>query len=560
MRTYIEEYEYWMNSSVVDEKTKSELLAISGNDDEIQGRFNKMMTFGTGGLRSTMKAGISTMNVYTVRHATQALANVAIRENGKSAVIAFDSRNNSSLFAREAARVLAANNIKAYIFDSLRPTPELSFAVIETGSIAGINITASHNAKEYNGYKAYWGDGGQVTKEHANRISTEIEKIDIFNDVKVADYDEALSNNLIEIIGEEMDEKYLSQVLKQSITDEYIKSSSDDFKLVYTPFHGAGYRLVPEVLKRIGIKNLIPVNEQMIIDGDFPTVASPNPENADGFALAIDYAKKYDADLIIGTDPDSDRCGVVVKNKDEYVVLSGNQTACLMLDYIITVRKQNCIMPKNPAACKSIVSTSMADKICSENGVTMINVLTGFKYIGDKIREFETEKNYNFIFGFEESLGFLSGTYTRDKDAVFAAMFMCEVACYYKAKGMTLYEGLQSLYDRYGHFVELNDSFWFQGYDAQNKMNAVMDGLRKNPPLNISRNVLEVIDYLSGVPGFEKSDVLTYKLEGGSSITIRPSGTEPRVKAYVMAQDSTKDEAYKCAKDILDATKSILNQ
>ena len=408
MRTYREEYEYWLASDVVDEKTKEELRALEGKEEEIEGRFKAMLTFGTAGLRGIMGAGIGCMNVYTVRYATQGLANLVIANGGQiggdskegnGVAIAHDSRLNSRLFAEEAASVLAANGIKVYIFDDMRPTPELSFAVRETKSIAGINITASHNPKEYNGYKAYWADGAQLGPEHADVVSAEIAKVDIFKDVKTTDYKKAVEDGIIEILGDEMDEVYISRVMETSVTRKYIDQVAKEMKIVFTPFHGAGYKLVPEILRRQGYGAIIPVEEQMIPDGNFPTVKSPNPENTEGFALAIEYAKKNGAELVIGVDPDSDRCGAVVKAGDDYKILTGNQEACLMMDYIFTVRKELGTMPKNPFVCKSIVSTVMANKIADYNNVKMYEVLTGFKFIGEKIKEHEENGDENFVFG-----------------------------------------------------------------------------------------------------------------------------------------------------------------
>ena len=552
MRTYREEYEYWLASDVVDEQTKEELRGLEGNEAEIEGRFKAMLTFGTAGLRGTMKAGIGNMNVYTVRYATQGLSNLIIEkggqiggcsEEGNGVAIAFDSRNNSDLFAREAASVLAANGIKSYLFDALRPTPELSFAVRETGSLAGINITASHNPKEYNGYKAYWADGAQLGPEHADVVSSEIAKIDIFKDVKTMDFDKAVEEGLVEMLGEEMDEIYLNTVMSTSITRKYIDQVASEMKIVFTPFHGAGYKLVPEILRRQGYGAIIPVEEQMIPDGNFPTVKSPNPENTEGFALAIEYAKKYGAELIIGVDPDSDRCGVVVKSGDEYKVLSGNQIACLMLDYIITARRETGTMPDNAFACKSIVSTVMANRICEMNNVKMFEVLTGFKFIGEKIKQYHETGEYSFIFGFEESIGFLGGTYARDKDAVFAAMMMAEVGCYYKAKGMSVYDGLQELYKKYGYFIEKTDSTVFGGYDAKERMEGVMAVLRDEQPDDLGLAVVDLKDYLKGVPGFSKSNVLFYYLDDGCAVAVRPSGTEPKIKTYVMAHGDSSEKA-----------------
>lgn len=575
MRNYKEEYEYWLNSAAVDEATKAELKGIAGNEDEIESRFSGMMTFGTSGLRGTMKAGTKNMNVYTVRYATQGIANLIIanggdvngnHKEGNGVAIAHDSRINSRLFAEESARVLAANGIKSYLFDDLRPTPELSFAVRETGSICGINITASHNPKEYNGYKVYWADGAQLSPEHAEVVSAEFDKIDIFNDVKSMDLEEAKKAGLVEIIGEEIDEQYIACVLEQSVGGKYIEKAAKDMSIVYTPFHGAGYKMVPEILRRLGINNIIPVEEQMIPDGNFPTVKSPNPENSEGFALALEYAKKNNAEFIVGTDPDSDRCGAVVKldeerfGKDQYMVLSGNQMACLMMDYLFTVKKEQGTLPTNAAACKSIVSTVMADQICKANGVEMFDVLTGFKFIGEKIKEWE-DGSHSFVFGFEESIGFLAGTYARDKDAVVAAMLMAEVGCYYKAQGMTVYDGLQALYKKYGFYKEDTQSIVFEGFDAQDKMAGVMVKLRANPPAEIGEGmkIMKTVDYLEDIPGFTKSNVLFYELADGCAVAVRPSGTEPKVKTYVMAQGSSEAEAQARCELIRAATNEMLS-
>ncbi len=567
MRSYMEEYRYWLESDAVDAKTKEELRSIADNEAEIEGRFKAMLSFGTAGLRGTMKAGIGNMNVYTVRYATQGLANLIIEkggqiggcsEEGHGVAIAHDSRNNSRLFAEEAARVLAANGIKVFLFDDMRPTPELSFAVRETGSIAGINITASHNPKEYNGYKAYWADGAQLGPEHADVVSAEISKIDIFEDVKLTDYLKAREDGLIEMLGSEMDEVYIRKVMETSITRKYIEQVGPEMKIVFTPFHGAGYKLVPEILRRQGYGAIIPVQEQMIPDGNFPTVKSPNPENTEGFALAIDYAKRNGAELVIGVDPDSDRCGAVVKDGDDYKVLTGNQIACLMLDYIITMRKELGTMPYKPFVCKSIVSTVMANRICEMNDVRMYEVLTGFKFIGEKIKQFDEGGDENFIFGFEESIGFLGGTYARDKDAVFAAMMMAEVGCYYKAKGMSVYEGLQELYKKYGYYIENTESAVFEGYDAQDKMKAVMTSIREDQPESIGLAVEGLTDYLTDVPGFTKSNVLFYNLEDGCAVAVRPSGTEPKVKTYVMAKGDTAEQAEERRLKIREAVNRLL--
>ncbi|MBR0380499.1 MAG: phospho-sugar mutase [Mogibacterium sp.] len=569
MRNYREEYEYWLASDAVDAKTKEELRALEGNEEEIEGRFKAMLSFGTAGLRGIMGAGIGMMNVYTVRYATQGLANLIISKGGQiggdskegnGVAIAHDSRLNSRAFAEEAASVLAANGIRAYIFDDMRPTPELSFAVRETGSIAGINITASHNPKEYNGYKAYWADGAQLGPEHADVVSAEIAKIDIFKDVKTMDYDEAVKKGLVKILGDEMDQVYIGKVMETSITHKYIDQVAKDMKIVFTPFHGAGYKLVPEILRRQGYGAIIPVEEQMVPDGNFPTVKSPNPENTEGFALAIEYAKKNGAELVIGVDPDSDRCGAVVKSGDEYIILSGNQIACLMLDYIITMRKELGTMPSKPFVCKSIVSTVMANRICEVNDVKMYEVLTGFKFIGEKIKEHDENGDEHFIFGFEESIGFLGGTYARDKDAVFAAMMMAEVGCWYKAKGMSVYDGLLSLYDKYGYFIENTESTVFGGFDSAERREAVMSRLRKEPPASIGLKVESITDYTKDVPGFTKSNVLFYDLSGGCAVAIRPSGTEPKIKTYVMARGDTAEEAEERRMAVRSAVDTMLGE
>lgn len=543
------EYRRWLESDIVDEATKEELRAIEGDAKEIEGRFSKMLDFGTAGLRGIMCAGLFGMNVYTVRYATQGLADLIKRSpvEGKSGVtIAYDSRNNSDLFAREAAGVLAANGIHVYFFESLRPTPELSFALRETDSIAGINITASHNPKEYNGYKVYWEDGAQLPPQHAAEVAESMRKSDIFDDVRSMDFAKAQEAGFITVLGAETDEKYLACVLAQSASSTAVKEAAD-FKLIYTPLHGTGYKLVPEVLKRLGAENIITVPEQMVIDGDFPTVASPNPDNIGTFKLAIELAKEHDANLIIGTDPDGDRCGAVVRNGNEFIILTGNQLGVLLLDYLIQAKKEAGTLVANSAAVKSVVSTPMANAICEQNGVAMIEVLTGFKFIGEKIKEWESTNEHTFLFGFEESNGYLSGTYARDKDAIVASMLLCEMACYYTRKGLTLYQVLQEMYQKYGFFKEEVVSILFEGFDASDKMAAVMKQLREEPPAEIGFAIERIRDYDSGVitetatgstspTGLPGSNMLFYELAGGSKAIVRPSGTEPKVKLYLMAQ------------------------
>ncbi len=552
---YMENYRSWLDCDQVDKETKAELESLDCDEAAIEDRFAEMLSFGTAGLRGVMRAGLNGMNVYTVRYATQGLANVILScgENiGGGVTIAHDCRNNSRKFACEAASVLMANGIHVNLFEDLRPTPELSFAIRETHSVAGINITASHNTKEFNGYKAYWSDGAQLPPEHANQVAQEIEKLDIFRDVKCIDLEEAASGGLLTIIGEEIDERYMTCVLEQSVGKEYVVTAPDDFEVVFTPFHGTGYRLVPEVLHRLGMKHVIPVPEQMEIDGNFPTVYSPNPENVEGFELAIQLAKERNCDLIIGTDPDADRCGVVIKSGDEYKALTGNQIGVLLLDYLITMRRAKGTLPSNAAAVKSLVSTPMANAICRANGIQDFDVFTGFKFIGEKIKEFEEMGEYSFLFGFEESIGFLAGTYARDKDAVVAAMLVAEMACYYRSQDMNLMDALQKLYHKYGFYREKTTSIVYEGFDAQQKMQALMRSLRENAPTRIGFPVLRVRDYLSQEirnlqdgttkpTGMESSNVLFYEMENDCNLAIRPSGTEPKVKIYIMAQGDSEE-------------------
>ncbi len=554
---YMENCRKWLESETVDEQTRQEIQALTDCPEELRNRFDSMLTFGTAGLRGVMRAGLNGMNIYTVRYATQGLANVILScgENiGGGVTIAHDCRNNSRLFACEAASVLMANNIHVYLFEDMRPTPELSFAIRETHSIAGINITASHNTKEFNGYKAYWSDGAQLPPEHADRVSEEMAKLDIFEDVRLADLEEAASGGLLTIIGEEMDEKYMSHVLAQSLGKEYVQKVPDDFEIVFTPFHGTGYRLVPEVLKRLGMKHIVPVPEQMVPDGNFPTVQSPNPENIEGFRLATKLAEERQCDLIIGTDPDADRCGVVVRNGDTYEALTGNQIGVLLLDYLITMRKAKGMLPANAAAVKSIVTTPMANAIGAANGVAVIDVYTGFKFIGEKIKEYETTGEHTFIFGFEESIGFLAGTYARDKDAVVAAMLVAEMACYYRCHEMNLVQALQALYEKYGFYKEQTISVTYDGFDSGERMAARMESLRESYPKEMGLPVRRVRDYKvsaiydsttgeSEPTGMEPADVLFFELADSCNLAIRPSGTEPKIKVYVMAQGESAEAA-----------------
>ncbi|MCC8078861.1 MAG: phospho-sugar mutase [Oscillospiraceae bacterium] len=532
-----------------------ELHEIRNDDNEIKSRFFAPLEFGTAGLRGTMKLGLHHMNVHIIRHATQAFANV-ISAGGdeakqKGIVICYDCRINSDVFAREAACIMAGNGIRVRLFDALRPTPELSFAVRHYGATAGLNITASHNPREYNGYKVYWSDGSQLPPEHAAQIAEQMSKIDIFTGFTRADYDEAVASGAIELIGSETDEAFLQHVLAQSIDRDIVSRVADDFKIVYTPFHGAGHLLVPEALGRLGIKHLYPVPEQMVIDGAFPTVESPNPENPEGFYLAVELARKVGSDLIIGTDPDSDRIGTMVRCGDEYVPLSGNQLGVLLLDYIITAKKAAGALPEKAAAVKSIVTTSMADAVCEANGVHIESTFTGFKFMAERIAQWEAEGSWQYIFAFEESYGYMCGDYVRDKDAVTASMMVAEMAAAYHEKGMTLLDAMNSLYEKYGYYAERTLNLVMPGLDGLEKMAELMASLRSEPPAEIAgETVAAQRDYLSGemsVAGLgvvgrtsiSGSNVLYFELKDGSAFIVRPSGTEPKIKIYILVHGTS---------------------
>ena len=550
MRNYKEEYQRWLDSPALSEEEWNELNAIAGDDKEIENRFFAPLEFGTAGLRGTMKLGLHHMNIHVIRHATQAFANVIVAEGEeamrKGIAIARDCRLNGSEFAREAACVMAANGIHVRIFEDLRPTPELSFAVLHYGTAAGLNITASHNPKEYNGYKVYWSDGAQLPPQKAEAIAQQMEAIDIFTGFKTCDFDEAVKAGKIEILGQETDEAFLEQVLAQAIDKEAVAAVADEFKIVYTPFHGCGYKLVPEALKRLGIKHLYPVPEQMVIDGGFPTVESPNPENPEGFYLAIDLAKKVGSDLIIGTDPDSDRIGTMVRSGDEYVTISGNQMGVLLLDYVISAKKATGTLPENAGALSSIVSTGMARVVAEQNGVHFEDTFTGFKFMAERVAAWEAAGSYKYIFAFEESYGYMMGDYVRDKDAVTASMMVAEMAAHYHRKGMTLLDALNALYEKYGWYKEKTLNLVMPGLDGLQKMKELMSSLRQNPPAEIAgEEVIRLRDYQDGsifVAGLGKvdktpfagSNVLYFELADGSSFIIRPSGTEPKIKVYLL--------------------------
>ena len=558
-RSYKEEYQYWLDSPALGEEEWKELSAIAGDDKEIESRFYAPLEFGTAGLRGNMATGLNRMNIHVIRWATQAFAAV-IKAEGEEAcrkgvVVCYDCRLNSEKFAREAAGVMAANGIRVRIFDALRPTPELSFAVLHYGATAGINITASHNPKEYNGYKVYWSDGAQLPPQHAAAVAAEMGKLDIFHDVKRLSFDEAMASGLVEVIGAETDEAFLANVMSMSINKSVVEKVADEFKIVYTPFHGAGYKLVPEALRRLGVKHLFPEPKQMVIDGNFPTVVSPNPENPEGFYLAVDLAKQVGSDLIIGTDPDSDRVGTMVRGKDgEYRTITGNQMGVLLLDYIITARRESGTMPANPAFIKTIVTTNMGREIAEKNGVHVDETFTGFKFMAEKLAEYKRDGSYNYILAYEESYGYMMGDYVRDKDAVTASMMIAEMAAYYFSKGMTLADALEGLYEKYGWFMEKTLNLVMPGLDGLEKMKALMASLRAKPPREIGgSSVLGMRDYQNGTVSVAElgvvgkthisgSNVLYFELEDGTAFIVRPSGTEPKIKVYILTQGADKAE------------------
>lgn len=573
---YSENYKRWLESPIVDENTKAELRSIENDNSEIQERFYRDLEFGTGGLRGIIGAGSNRMNIYTVRRATQGLCE-DIKNCGQAAIdagvaIAYDCRHKSYEFALESAKVLAANGIKAYLFDELRPTPELSFAVRHLKCSRGIVITASHNPKEYNGYKAYGEDGGQLPPASSDYVISIIDKIDIFDGVKVIDEADARAKGLIISIGEEIDKAYLENVLAQSVTTEPIKKLGDDFSVIYSPFHGTGNKPVRSILGMIGVKNLRIVKEQELPDPDFSTVKSPNPEEKAGFAYAIEMAKQQKADLIFATDPDSDRIGVIgLDPSGEFVTFTGNQIGVLLAEFILRSKKENGTLTDKGALIKTIVTTSMIYPIAKDYNVHVHDVLTGFKYIGELIKDFEDNDYYNeFILGFEESYGYLAGTYARDKDAVVAAMLIAEMAADYKTKGMTLYEGLVNLYEKYGYYLEGGKSVTLTGIDGVEKIKAIMEKFRTNPPKELAGlKVLRMWDVDEGIiKSFDgtadakldlpKSNVLRYELENNAWYAVRPSGTEPKIKFYFgVCENSYAKAEQKLAECIAEISKIL---
>ena len=555
---YKETYESWVNSSYFDDKTREELRGIAADDQEIKERFYKDLEFGTAGLRGIIGAGTNRMNIYVVRKTTQGLANYIISQDGqkKGVAIAFDSRRMSPEFANEAALCLAANGIKAYIFESLRPTPELSFAVRELGCIAGINITASHNPPEYNGYKVYWEDGAQITPPHDSGIMDEVKKVTDYDQVKTMDKEDAIAAGLYEVIGQKVDDAYIERLKSQVLHMDAIRQMAGELKIVYSPLHGTGNIPARRVLDELGFKHVYVVKEQELPDGEFPTVSYPNPESKEAFELGLALAKEVDADLVLATDPDADRLGVYVKDQQgEYHSLTGNMSGCLLADYEIGQRKELKGLPEDGALIKTIVTTNMADAIARAYGVRLIEVLTGFKYIGQQSLGFEENHTGTYLFGFEESYGCLIGTHDRDKDAIVATMALCEAAAYYKTQGKTLWDAMIDMYEKYGYYKDDIQSITMKGIEGLEKIQQIMESLRQNPPAEIAGyKVTAARDYKKDTitnlatgevtaTGLPSSNVLYYDLTDDAWLCVRPSGTEPKVKFYYGIKGTSLEDA-----------------
>ena len=569
-------YEEWLSNPYFDEETKAELKAIEQDENEIKERFYKELEFGTAGLRGVIGAGTNRMNIYTVRKTTQGLANYIAAVNGqeKGVAIAHDSRRMSPEFAKEAALCLAANGVKAYIFDSLRPTPELSYAVRKLGCIAGINITASHNPPEYNGYKVYWEDGAQITPPHDSGIMAEVQKVTDYNTVKTMDEEAAKAAGLFQVIGKEVDDAYIEELKSQVIHMDAIKAMAKELKIVYSPLHGTGNIPARRVLKELGFEQVYVVKEQELPDGEFPTVSYPNPEADEAFELGLKLAKEVDADLVLATDPDADRLGVRVKDKNgEYHTLTGNMSGCLLADYELGQRKaENGSLPEDGAMISTIVTTNMAAAIAKYYGVKFIEVLTGFKYIGQQILGFETSGVGSYLFGFEESYGCLIGTHARDKDAIVATMALCEAAAYYKTKDMTLWDAMIEMYERYGYYKDDIQSITLKGIEGLAQIQTILENLRKNPPAEIGGyKVLSARDYKADTivdmetkevkaTGLPSSNVLYYDLTDDAWVCVRPSGTEPKIKIYYGVKGTSLTDADEKSAALGQELKKLIDQ
>ena len=564
--SYQAQYERWLHSPALSQPEKDELAALSHNAGEIEDRFFSLLQFGTAGLRGVMGVGLRRMNVHVIRHATQAFANVILAEGkdfaAQGVAICYDCRVHSQEFAQAAAGVMAANGIPVRLFEAMRPTPELSFAVREYGCAAGLNVTASHNPPEYNGYKVYWSDGAQLPPQHAASIAAQMEQLDVFDDIQSLAYETALNKGLITLMGKETDDKFLAHVLAQINDKASVAKVADTFTMVYTPFHGTGYQQIPYVLGELGIRHLHCVPEQMVIDGTFPTVKSPNPETPESFALALDLAKKVNADLILGSDPDADRVAIQVKDKTgQYVQISGNQTGVLLLDYLIGAKKRAGTLPADAVALKSLVTTDMARVVAEANGVKSYNTFTGFKFMAEKKNQLEAAGQGHVIFSYEESIGYMIGDYVRDKDAVTASLLLTEMTAWYAAQGMTLLDALDALYAKYGYYGEKTLNLVMPGLEGMALMANLMAKLRQTPPAEIAgTTVLRQKDYQDGTErdtasgavspmALVGSNVLAYDLADETTLVVRPSGTEPKIKVYVLAKgkDST-DSQEKVAK------------
>lgn len=559
MNNYKEKFQEWLNSPIIDEETKKELKEIENNENEIEDRFYKDLSFGTGGLRGVMGAGTNRMNMYTVRKATQGLANYICSKNGqeKGVVIAYDSRNNSKEFSKQTALVLNANGIKTYLFKNLRPTPELSFAVRELKAIAGIVITASHNPPEYNGYKVYWEDGGQIVPPYDREIITEVNKITDLCEIKTISEDKAKELDLFKEIEDEIDNRFIEEIKKLVLNKEIVEEYGKDLKVVYTPLHGTGGTLAPRILEEIGLKNVYVVPKQAKPDGNFPTVSYPNPEDPKAFELALKLAKEVDADVVLATDPDADRLGVYAKDSStgEYKSFTGNMSGLLIAEYILDQKRKKNILPKNGALVKTIVSSNMAVDIAKEYDLHLIDVLTGFKYIGEQIKLFEENNSYEYLFGYEESYGCLLGTYARDKDAIAAVMALCEVACYARSLNKTLCDIMIDIYEKYGYYKEDLVSFTLKGIDGSEKIRTIMEHLRNNIITTIgNENVVAIRDYTTDERvelvndkkekmNMPNSNVLYYELENNGWFCVRPSGTEPKIKIYMGIKEGSFDKS-----------------
>ena len=573
---YMDTYKQWCDNEYFDESTRAELKSIAGDEAEIEDRFYKDLEFGTGGLRGVIGNGTNRMNIYTVRKATQGLANFIIKEKAadRGVAIAYDSRRMSPEFANEAALCLNANGIKAYIFPTLRPTPELSFALRELKCIAGIVVTASHNPPEYNGYKVYWEDGAQITAPKDTQIINEVKAVTDYNTVKTMDIDEARACGLYNVIGYDMDDKYIAALKKMSLNGDIIKQVADDIKIVYTPFHGTGNVPVRRILKELGFKHVYVVPEQEKPDPDFTTLEYPNPEDPKAFTLALKLAKEKDADIILATDPDADRLGVYAKDSKtgEYMSFTGNMSGMLIAEYILSQRKEKGLLHDNGAFVKTIVSTNMADAIAKEYNVKLIEVLTGFKFIGEQIKLFEQQHTYEYEFGFEESYGCLVGTHARDKDAIVAVMALCEAAAFYKSKGLTLWDQMINIFDKYGYYKEGQKAITMKGAEGAAQIAQMMDDLRKNPPKKFGDwDVVEFRDYKTkectdiktgtkSDTGLPVSNVLYFDLTDNAWCCARPSGTEPKIKFYMGVKGTGLDDANEKLAKLTDAVMEVIGQ